>query len=186
MKLMNILYLLLALAATALTGWLVYAWSSAPDADRAKVEPAKIKNIQEMAQLCTTEIYEDVPIRGRIGTRHIFARMTVNGSISFPLDSTSIHTGHDTIVVTLPRERVEILESTVPGSYQVIDTWNDSFLGSSNFTTAEENKIKDMIRARLVQNLYRSGTVKRARADAAENLKSLISASTGRPVTVNY
>lgn len=84
----------------------------------------------------------------------------------------------------LPPEKVEILESTDKDSYIVIDTWNDRFMGSGSFTTAEENKIKEKVKQNAIKSIYRKGYVKRARAEAAENLTAMLSALTSKPVVV--
>ena len=66
----------------------------------------------------------------------------------------------------------------------MIDTWNDSFMGSSKFTTAEENAIKSKARLQFIRRIYAKGYVRRARAEAVANLRTLLSAATGRPVEV--
>ena len=83
-------------------------------------------------ELCTVEFIEDVPIKAHIGTRHIFARTTLSGFISFDLDSAATRMKGDTIVVILPPETVEIHESTQPGSYEVIDTGTKNFSARQN------------------------------------------------------
>ncbi|MDE6716884.1 MAG: hypothetical protein K2J70_01715 [Muribaculaceae bacterium] len=93
----------------------------------AELEPAKIVDVRPMVRLCSVEIYEDVPIKANIGTRHIFARTTLNGTISFDLEQTRDEWRGDTLFVYLPPEIVEIRESTDRGSYKVIDTWNEKF-----------------------------------------------------------
>ncbi len=184
MKALRILYVCLALAVAGLLVWFVIAIKKSPDADRVKIKDSRVENIKSMADLCSMEIYRDIPIKASIGTRHLFARMSVRGSISYDLDAADIDTTGDTIVITLPKEKVEFLESTDPDSYQIIDVWNDHFLGSVEFTAAEENAIKEKYRQSLVNTLYRDGTVGRARKEATENLKSLASALYNQTVIV--
>ncbi|MBD5370727.1 MAG: DUF4230 domain-containing protein [Bacteroides sp.] len=156
----------------------------APEVEPVEMRDARITAIAPMLRLCSLEFTEDIPVKGNVGKRHLMGRATVRGSISFDLDSVASSMRGDTLVVTLPREIVEILESTDPGSYEVIDTWNDALFGSSRFTTAEENAIKEKARADFRRRLYSRGTVRRARAEAAANLRSLLAPMSGGPVTV--
>lgn len=182
---MKFIYSLIILLALAAAGFIGYKWYTAPEAERVTVEAAKITDVTPMLRLCTVEIYDDVPVKGTVDTRHFFAKSAVKGSISFDLENIDYCEGSDTISITLPKEIVEVYESTEPGAYKVIDTWNDSFFGSSNFTTAEENKIKAEARDSYRRNIYKRGLVTRARKEAAENLKAMLSGITGKVVIVN-
>ena len=176
-----ILFLIVLAAAGCGYWW----WINKPaDVSNVEVEEAKITDISPMLRLCAVEIFDEVPIKGTIGTRHLVAKAALNGSISFDLASIETVESNDSLFVTLPREIVEIFESTEPGSYKVIDTWNDSFFGSSNFTTAEENKIKANAREDYRRNIYEKGYVSRARAEATANLTGLLSSVTGKAVVV--
>lgn len=177
----TIVALLVIIAAGAIACW----WYMSPEASRVTMHQAKITDISPMLRLCTVEIYDDVPVKGSIGPRHIFAKAALNGSISFDLENIRMTESGDTVSVTLPREIVEIYESTAPGSYQVIDTWNDNYFASSNFTTAEENTIKAKVRENYRKNIYAKGYVERARKEAVENLTSLLTGLTGKTVIVN-
>ncbi len=176
----TIIILLILVAAGAVAYW----WHVSPEADRVTVHEAKITDVSPMLRLCSVEIYDDVPVKGSIGKRHIFARESLNGTISFDLDSIEMVENGDTINVTLPREIVEIYESTAPGSYLVIDTWTDELFGSSNFTTAEENAIKAKVRDNYRKEIYRKGYVERARKEAVANLTAMLGGVTGKTVIV--
>ncbi len=182
MKTIRIIIVLLVVVAV---GAVVCWWSLSPEASRVTIHEAKIADVSPMLRLCSVEIYDDVPVRGTIGNRHLFGRMSLNGSISFDLDSIRYSETADTIRVDLPREIVDIYESTAPGSYLVIDVWNDNFLESSHFTTAEENSIKSKVRENYRKNIYRNGYVARARKEAVDNLTSLLSGFTGKTVIVS-
>lgn len=171
----------------AMAGALYFAYrrESAPEASRVTLNRSVIADVTPMLRLCTVEFYDDVPVKGSVGNRHIFARMAMKGSISFDLDNVEISETADSIVITLPREIVDIYESTDSASYQVIDTWNDHLLGSSRMTTVEENQIKSDVRARYRRDIYRKGYVARARRDAADYLTTLLTGITGKTVTVN-
>ena len=179
-KLYIFLILVIAAAAVGVYFW----WNSSQPAKRVDMTPAAIKEVRSMADLLTVEFTEDVPVRGHVGTRHLFGAMTVKGSVSFPLDSMKTVTSGDSIRVTVPRERIEILESTAPDSYRVFDTWNDEILGSANITVAEENRMKQLAAKGVERRLRSKGIVKRARHEAAVSIASHLSAATGRHVTV--
>lgn len=185
MRITSTLYSVAILGAVILIGAIGAWWALSPKASRATMHDAAITDISPMVRLCSVDIYEDIPIKATIGPRHIFARATVNGSITFDLENLRMREQGDTITVTLPREIVEIHESTEPESYQVIDTWNDSFFGSDKITTAEENKIKAKVRENFRRKVYAKGYVKRARAEAVANLTSMLSGLTGKTVIVS-
>lgn len=185
MRITSTLYSVAILAAVILLGALGAWWALSPKASRATMHDAAITDISPMVRLCSVDIYEDIPIKASIGPRHMFARATVNGSITFDLEDLHIREQGDTITVTLPREIVEIHESTEPGSYLVIDTWNDNIFGSDNISTTEENKIKAKVRENFRRKVYAKGYVKRARAEATANLTAMLSGLTGKTVVVN-
>lgn len=143
-----------------------------------------VKEVESMVRLCSMDIYEETPVKATIGSRHLFGRITLRGSVTFDIEHLAIDMTGDTIVVKLPPERVEILESTDKDSYIVIDTWNDHILGSGKFTTAEENKIKEKVKQNAIKNIYRKGYVKRARAEAVDNLTRMLTNVTSKPVKV--
>lgn len=148
------------------------------------IDGAIVKEVESMVRLCSMDIYEETPVKATIGNRHLFGRITLKGSITFDLERIVLKMSGDTLRVQLPPEKVEILESTDKDSYIVIDTWNDRFMGSGSFTTAEENKIKEKVKQNAIKSIYRKGYVKRARAEAAENLTAMLSALTSKPVVV--
>lgn len=181
----NLYRLLIFIAVVLLCGAIAWIYFS-PAKTRLKVHSATVKELKEMARLCSVEIYEEVPVRGHVGSRHLVARDVLKGTIAFDIDAITMEEspGSDTLRVTLPREIVEIYESTEPGAYQVIDSWNDRFLGSSRITAAEENRMKQLTVESFVRAVYAKGYVRQARADAVTNLTTLLSAVTRRPVIV--
>lgn len=181
---MKTLYKYLTLIVVLAVCGIIAYFYFAPSRSRVTLHDATIKEVKDMARLCTVEIYEEVPVRGHVGQRHLVAREVLVGNISFDLEGLAMDASSDTIRVTLPREIVEIRESTEPGSYTVIDNWNDSFMGDANITTAEENKMKQLTLDSFVKAVYAKGYVKRARAEAVANLTSLLSSMTGKPVVV--
>ncbi len=152
--------------------------------DATNIQKAKIADISTMLRLCTTELYEEVPVKASIGSRHLFAREALTGTISFDVENLEIAENADTIKIVLPHEILEIYEATEPDSYKVIDMWNDNLFGSSNFTTAEENIIKGKVRQSYRRAVYAKGYVELARKEAARNLTSILTAMTGKTVIV--
>lgn len=66
----------------------------------------------------------------------------------------------------------------------MIDTWNEKLLGSTKFTTAEENDIKRKVIDNFRRKIYAKGYVRQARADAAATLSQMLSAMSASPVEV--
>lgn len=178
-----IVSLLCVVVVAAAAVYIVHSVRSGNDGP-VKASPSKIAEISRVADLCTVEIYSDIPIKGRIGKKHIFARQTLSGNISFPIDSLSFRDSNDTTFVWLPKEKITLLESTDPKSFEIIDTWNDSFLGSGHFSAAEENSIKLKARSRAIERLYADGTVGRARREAVGRLQTMLHAIWQTPVVV--
>lgn len=184
MKTIRTIILLVIAAGIAVACILVYK-NRGTEGDDVKVEKGVVTDIRPLIRLCTMDFYEDVPVRGTVGKKHIFARETLTGSISFDLDSIEQSMRGDTLVVTLAAEVVEIYESTDPKSYEVIDTWNDSLFGSDNFTAAEENKVKQQVKDSFRKTVYKRGYVREARRQAVENLQSmLVALRGGKPAVV--
>ena len=183
-KIYTLLILLALLAAVAAGVILWRSWQSAPAADRARLSPARVSEIKSMVELSTVDIYEEIPLKGSIGKRHLVARVALEGSVSFDLDSLRVEERGDTVKVILPAAKVELRESTRPGSYEVIDVWNDALFGSAQFTTAEENALKRRLIDSAEKEIYRKGYVSEARRRAARSVADLLSGTTGRPVVV--
>ncbi len=148
-------------------------------------EPARIVDVSQLDDLCSVEILSDIPVKGSIGTRNFFARQTIKGSISFPLDSLSIDADTDTIRLFLPPEKVQFLESTAANSFRVIDVWNTNIFGSSTLNNNEENYIKQKAIDNATSRLYLDGTVSKARSEACSQLESLLCITLNRPVVVS-
>lgn len=169
----KIIIVAVMLAATAFGLWILVS----PGASRISMTPAKIENVKQMLLLSSVRLYEEVPVKGTVGKRHLVARLVLEGSIDFDLENLSFEESGDTVEVTLPSETVTLRESTRPRSYTVIDTWNDNFFGSKNITTKEENRMKKLAIENARRQVYARGYVGQARADAVNSLKSLLSAA---------
>lgn len=184
MKVIRILRLLIILVVVAGVAGVAYWWYISPDADNVKIHNATVKEVKDMVRLCSMEIYDEVPVKGHVGSRHLVAKMQLKGTVNFDLEKINADLAADTVRIALPPEEVEVLESTDDNSYVIIDTWNDEFMGSDNFTAAEENSMKAKVRANWLRRIYANGTVARARAEAVQNLGSMLSAILHKPVIV--
>lgn len=181
---MRKLYTILIIAVILIAAGVALWWHMSPEPSRVTLLPATVSDIRQMVRLCTTEIYEDVPIKGTVGTRHLVARQLLRGTITFDVDRLEVNQHADTLVVTLPPEQVDVYESTDPDAYVVLDTWNDRPLASSNISSAEENRMKQLAREYAIKRIYSKGYVRQARDEAQHTLASFVRAITGRPVIV--
>lgn len=166
----------------------LYIYFSHNKEDDITIERGSISDIRTMAQLCAVDFYSEVPILDTINQKVIFAIQKQTGSISFDLENMPVNTEGDTIRLTLPPEIIEIHEATERDSWQVIDTKNIGFLGairSDRLTLSEENKVKAKAQANARRRLYEEDTVRRARSEAAEILKSLMEKIHRKPVVVS-
>lgn len=167
---------IIALAILAVLALGLWIWLS-PKASRVTVSPAMIEDVKQMVQLSTLRIYEEVPVKGKVGSRHLVAKLALEGSVDFDLEKLRFEEKGDTVTVTLPPEIVTLRESTRPGSYVVIDTWNDNFFGSGNISVKEENRMKELTLENAKKQLYAKGCVRQVRADAVRSVRSLLSAA---------
>ncbi|MCM1036221.1 MAG: hypothetical protein NC406_02700 [Bacteroides sp.] len=184
MKAIRILRLLIVLVVASAAAGLAYMWYISPDADNLTIHGATVKEVKDMVRLCSMEIYDEVPVKGHVGPRHLFAKMQLKGTVNFDLEKITADLAADTVRIALPPEEVEVLESTDEHAYVVIDTWNDDFLGSDHFTTAEENSMKAKVRAGWLRRIYTNGSIARARAEAVANLSAMLSGILHKPVIV--
>ena len=167
----------------------VYAIAFRPAPEpKIEVSPGVVHDIKSYVRLCSVDIYTEVPVLDTINDKVIFGIQKQSGNISFDIEGLRADTVGDTVRVVLPREIVEIYESTEPNSWEVVDTKNISTLGflkSSRLTAEEENVVKRNIKARSLRRLNEDGTIKRARTEAAENLRSLLEKVYRKPVVVS-
>lgn len=168
----KLIAIIVVLAAVGFGIW----WYKSPKVEKDTMSDSKIENVKSMVRLSNLELYEEVPVKGTIGKRHLVARLALEGSVDFDLEKLKYEEKGDTVIVVLPPETVTLRESTRRDAYTVLDTWNDNFFGSDNITAAEENKMKAKAIANARNLVYSKGYVKQARADAVNSVKSLLSA----------
>ncbi len=167
----------IAIAIVAVTLYRAFTDKTPVDTRHITMTPARVKQISDMLELCTLDIYEETGINDTINGKGLFAIQRLRGSVSFDLNGLRVDSvGVDSIRVYLPAEKVELLESTEPGAYRVVDVWNVKYpLLATNLTVAEENALKRRASERVKDLAYRRGYVKKARASAVESLRKMYS-----------
>ncbi len=179
--------LTLLLVAVAALGGAAYWFFAIRNKPKIEVSAGKIDRIQTMVRLSSMDIYNEVPVVDTINNKVICAVQKQRGSISFDIERLQVDTVGDTVRIVLPKEIVELYESTEPDAWTVIDTkavGPMAFLHSGKLSAGEENAIKRRIAAKSRRELYRNGTVKRARTEAAQNLTLFAERIYRRPVVV--
>lgn len=145
-----------------------------------KTQDIKVKSIRRMVELCTSDIHEEMAVKDSINGKWIVARQTINGRIRFDLDKLRIEENGDTTLVYLPPERVDILESTSPDSYEILDMWDSrNPLFERTLTASEENILKTRWQKKARQRIYQRGYVEQAREHAVVSLTPLLNAIKG-------
>lgn len=168
----KVILILIAVAAVALAAWRILTPAEQPD---YKTRAARIKAVEQMVEMCTTDIHDEMAVKDNINGKWIVARQVIEGRIRFDLDSLRMEERGDTTVVYLPPERVDILESASPDAYEVLDAWdgNNRFFPRT-LTAAEENTLKKRWENRARQRIYDRGYVKDARQRAVATLTPLL------------
>ena len=87
-----------------------------------EIQKGQIAELKTIVQLCSMQIFQEVPVLDTVNNKVIFAVQKQKGSISFDLESLKLDTVNDTIRVVLPREIIDIKEATEKDSWNVIDT----------------------------------------------------------------
>lgn len=184
-KIFRFVILLIIIAVGGFALW--YFFTAKDKTEEIVTLPANAADPVEMARMCAVEIYREMPVLDTLNNKVLFAVQKQTGSISFDFDNLRIDETNDTVRVFLPKEVIDIRESTEPGSWQVIDTKAIgalALLRSDKFTLEEENVIKRRTHRKSIQRLYKNGTVAKARKQAAENLCRLLEPIYRKPVIV--
>lgn len=183
---MNKKVMIAAVVAAVALAAVVYLSFTKPE-KHTDVREGWVSKIETMAQLCTVDLYSEMPILDTINNKVMFAIQKQRGTISFDLENLKIDAEGDTVKITLSPEIVELYEATEPNSWEVIDTKAIGRLAvfrSDRFSDTEENALKTRIQEKSKRQLYRNGTVRRARAEGAQNLRSLMEQLYRKPVVV--
>lgn len=149
-----------------------------------EVAEGKVADLRQLAEICTVDIYSEVPVLDTVNQKVLFGIQKQRGSVSFDLEKLQVNADGDTVRVVLSPEIVELYESTDSNSWEVVDTKSLKLLGNGRLTAEEDNLVKSHIRAKSIGELYRNGTIRRARAEACTNLQSLYSRIYRKPVVV--
>lgn len=185
-KLLKYIIPIILLALLAVGGWFLYQHFQKPE--EIEVLPTQLGEVKEMVRLCSMEFYNEVPVLDTVNFKVMFAVQKQSGSITFDVEHLNIDDTGDTIRIQLPREIVEVYESTDKNAWQVIDTKAIGpmvIFRSNKFTLAEENRVKAKLKAKSISRLYSNGTVRKARKDAVENLTRLMEGLYHKPVIVS-
>lgn len=177
---------LVVIAVLIFLGWRLYRSFKSPD--EIEVLPSRPGEVKEMVRLCSMEIYNEVPVLDTVNYKVIFAVQKQTGSISFDVEHLDLDDSGDTIRIQLPREIVEVYESSEKNAWQVIDSkaiGPMSLFRKGTLTLEEENRVKSKLKSRSISRLYSNGTVRQARRDAVENLTKLMENVYRRPVIVS-
>lgn len=164
------------------------------DKENILIDEAKIVDLRPIAELCSMEIYRETVVSDTINHKAIYGIQKQQGSITFDIEglpsdvkvalSSRDSLAKDTLRLRLPKERVNVFESTAPDSWKVVDTKSLRLFSTSVMTPEEENIAKRRAIERTRRSLYRDGTVARARKEAAITLRDFAEKLTGRPVVI--
>lgn len=179
-------FILIAVAVVAAIAIGLYFSFASPN-KTIDVGKGRISKMETMAQLCAIDIYSEVPVLDTINNKVIFAIQKQKGSVSFDLENMHMDADGDTVKITLSPEIIDLYEATEDNSWEVIDTkaiGTMSLFKSDKFSDDEDNAIKANIKKNSKRLLYHNGTIERARAEGARNLKTLMEKVYNKPVEV--
>ena len=176
-------YTLITIVILALVGVVVY-FTIHKSERKVEVGEGRIHNVETMAQLCSVELYNEIPVRDTVNNKEIFAIQKQRGSVSFDMEKLDIRADGDTVYATLPPEIVELYESTDPNSWEVIDTKGLSLFTSDKLTAEEDNIVKSRLKKRAKRLLYQNGTIRRARQEGVLTLQSFLEKLYKKPALV--
>lgn len=173
MKKQLIRIVLIVLILVAAGGYIYWYFSrpAAKEGEEYPTEKATLKSVKEMAELATLDFHEEIAVKDESDGKWIVARMTIEGSVKYDMDSVSLEQRGDTLILLMPKESFKIYESADSASYQVIDTWDArrAMMGRK-LTATEENTIKERARRDVETTLRERGYVARARKNASATL----------------
>ena len=166
--------------------------SCSNSSDSVSVEQGEIMDVKTMAQLCTIEIFCEVPVKETINNKELIGIQKQHGVVSFDLEALKIETAGDSVKLNLPPEIIEINEdASKDDAWKVVDTksTDESILSvfkDDKLTNAEDNIIKERIKKTAIKRLYKEGIVETARKDGKNYLKELMEkVFVGKCVIVN-
>lgn len=149
---------------------------------------AKVEEIRQAVKLSALDITTEEIFRDTINNKGVVSRVKVEVHISFDIEDIPMTEQGDTLFVQLPREIIEVYESSDNG-YQVLDVWSVWFpenFADVTLTSDEENRVKRRLRQKIEREMYTKGYVKRARENAVNSLAALFSRFRDHIVIVDY
>ena len=179
--------IIITIAAIAAIALVIFFILKKGKKDEITVNPGQMVSLQTMAELCTTEIMAEVPVRDTINSKEIFAIQKQRGQITFNLEKITIDPTADTIRIVLPPAQITLNESTDRNAWEVVDTkavGRNALFRSDKFTVEEENAAKARAKKKTIALLRRNGTVRRAEEDAAQSLKTFLETLYRKPVEI--
>lgn len=174
MKKILLLKIIVGLAILATAAWAVKVYILDDHYDNFEVDAASIKQLTMTVKLSSLEIHDEAVLKDSINGKWLVAKESVDGAVTIDLEQAEVTMQGDTAVITLPVEKVEVYESSEPDSYEIIDTYDTKGgFNDRKMTAAEENKLKQDYRKRIIDGIYKRGLVRRARANAVNTLTTL-------------
>lgn len=175
----------IAIAAIAVgAAFLIYLFCFSSN-KKILVGKGEINKIDTMAELCTIDFCNEVPIIDTVGNWECFGKQKQRGSISFDIEHLQIDTDGDTVKIILPAENIEIMESTDKEAWKSIDSKDLRFGRWEKASPEVWNEVKKNAMSKSKKALYTAGIVERARKEGAENLQLLMEKVYRKPVKVS-
>lgn len=184
-KIKRLLLLIIILALLIVVGRLVYKKTSVSSVSTL---PAKVEEIKQAVKLSTLDITTEEIFKDTINNKGVVLRIKANVYIRFDMENIPMTERGDTLFVQLPRETIDIYESSRNG-YQVLDVWYLALPHEpvpTQLSPAEENKIKQRAKQHIENQMYEKGYVKRARENALHSLGALFSKFRDNVVILDY
>lgn len=184
-KIKKIVFLLILLALLIAGGRLFYKKANTPSVGTL---PGKVEEIKQAVKLSTLDITTEEIFKDTIGNKGVVLRIKANVYIRFDMENIPMVEKGDTLFVQLPRETIDIYESSRDG-YQVLDVWYLAIPHEpvpTQLSVAEENQMKQNAKRYIEREMYQKGYVKRARANAMHSLGALFSKFRDNVVICDY
>lgn len=132
--------------------------------------PAVLTSIKEVVRLSSAEIEQEIVVVDTLDKRVVAMIVKARSYVDFDLEKIAHHLEGDTLVVSLPPEKIQHYETGL----WIVDHYSTSIFRSNRISAEEENQIKAQIPQRLTRSLYDKGHIatarKRARTDLVQFL----------------
>ena len=170
----RILYIIIAilLVIGIVSLWRSCSKSKTEDYSDVVTHAMTVRSIEEILKLSTGECYQEVPMVDTVDGMVLAYVIQARTYIDFDLDKLPTQVVGDTLYVQLPPEEVTPHEI----GYNVIDVHplRQGFT-MPTLTAEQENRAKQRVPQRLINEVYRSGYIRNARQQAREELARFLS-----------